>query len=84
MIDDLANHADTLAGTERAEEEDRLRRVVRAIQANSALTATQVAEAERMHLWDVLSVFATLSEEGRLVHSHTTRTGEEAWMVSNG
>jgi hypothetical protein len=83
MIDDLANHADTLAGTERAEEEDRLRRVVRMIQANKSLTATQVAEAEGMHLWDVLSAFATLSESNRLLHSHTTRTGEEAWMVSD-
>jgi len=78
---DLAIMADKLADIKRSEEEDRFKRVVRAIQTNGALTAIQVAEVERMHVWDVLAAMTTLSEQGRLIHSHTTHSGEEAWMV---
>ena len=57
------------------------RRVVRAIEANGHLTATQVAHVEGMYLWDVVGAMVTLSGDGRLLHSHTTHTGEEAWKI---
>ena len=80
-VKDLASLADDISNTKRIQAEDIFKRIVRAVQVNGALTALQIAEVERIPAWDVMAAMTTLSEEGRLIHSHTTHTGEEAWRV---
>jgi len=58
-----------------------IRRITRIIEVNGAATPIEIATVENIPLWDVLAAICALSENGKIEHSHTKYTGEEAWKL---
>lgn len=76
---DLVDMIDAIAGTQR--DDGMIRRITRIIDVNGAMTPIEISTIENIPLWDVLAAIAALSEDGKLEHSHTKYTGEEAWKL---
>jgi len=73
--------SDAASGFQR--DDGMIRRITRIIEVNGAMTPIEIATVENIPLWDVLAAVCALSEDGKIEHSHTKYTGEEAWKMKS-